>query len=183
MNTRISTLLGLALVTVTSFARADETVASPEPVRHEVVRSYAWQTLLVDGSALGLMVTGLAVREPAVTWTGVGSYALGPAIVHVTHGNVANAVISGGMRIVGPPLLGAAGFGVGWAIGGADWGGLLLGSAFAFVGVLGGYVGAVAVDAGVLAKETVPAKATGLAIVPTFQATSQSARLGFAGQF
>lgn len=117
MNTRISTLLGLALVTVTSFARADETVASPEPVRHEVVRS------------------------------------------------------------------GAAGFGVGWAIGGADWGGLLLGSAFAFVGVLVGYVGAVAVDAGVLAKETVPGKATGLAIVPTFQATSQSARLGFAGQF
>jgi hypothetical protein len=75
-------------------------------------RWYGWQTMAVDGLALGLTVTGLTSELPALTSVGLGTYALGPPVVHAAHGKVGTGLASFGIRVLAPVGGGALGFGV-----------------------------------------------------------------------
>lgn len=86
-------------------------------------RSYAWQTLAVDGTAIALIVTGVATtprswthatfltlaldseRQPApVTDIGVGLFLLGTPIVHALHERWVPSVASLSIRAAAPSI-------------------------------------------------------------------------------
>ena len=101
-------------------------------------RWYGWQTLLADGSAL-LLASGASVPV----------YVLGGPVIHWAHGNGWRGVGSLSLR-VGAPVVFAAAL-VSTCDGGGEYG--CLGEAI--LGVVFGVVTAVAVDAAVLARDTV----------------------------
>ncbi len=101
-------------------------------------RWYGWQTLLADGSAL------LLASEASVP-----VYVLGGPVIHWAHGNGWRGVGSLSLR-VGAPVVFAAAL-VSTCDGGGEYG--CLGEAI--LGVVFGVVTAVAVDAAVLARDTV----------------------------
>ena len=169
---------------------------SAEERAPEKEASYAWQTLAVDGAALSLMVVGAARKERELQSLGVGTYAFGPPLVHAAHGRFGRAGIDVASRVVLPVGFGAAGFGAGYLLGSAvgsgrsrdgELHGLVLGLVGAVLGVGGGYVTAVVVDAVVLAapdKDTarVAAKARP-SVIPTAAVDAFGGSLGIAGTF
>jgi len=109
-------------------------------------RWYGWQTLLVDGAALGFASTGSDLS--------VGIYALGGPVVHWAHGNTWRGVGSLVLRVGAPLALGAA-FGYGCEASGNSDGDMgCLGAEIG--GAMLGVVGAIVVDSAVLARDTVP---------------------------
>jgi hypothetical protein len=120
-------------------------------------RWYGLQTLGVDGAAVGLALGGIIYDAPALTMFGVGTYALGPPIVHVAHGKVVTGLASVGIRLLAPLAGGAVGGGVGYIGGGGltndGFGPLTTAAVGATLGIAIGYFGAVVADAGALAYE------------------------------
>src|SRR5215467_11328850 len=92
-----SIAIALALLVLPAIARADE---------ERETRWYGWQTLLVDGAAIGL---GVATRNAGVF---LGAYALGAPIVHVAHERFGEAAGSLGLRVVMPLAAGGAGYSI-----------------------------------------------------------------------
>lgn len=176
-------------------------VSVAEEAPRDEPRSYGWQTLLVDGGALSLVVVGVARGERELSGLGVGAYAFGPPAVHVAHGRFGRAGIDLASRVVLPIGAGAAGVGFGVLLGGVATGGDDTGSLFAMgllgfaggvLGVASGYVAAVAIDAAVLAApdkaDVARARARartspGPRVVPTFGADARGATAGLAGVF
>jgi hypothetical protein len=148
----------LASLSITSSALADDAPAAEKTPAEP--RWYGYQTLTLDGVALGVTAAGVAQKStlPAV---GLVTYVVGAPIVHVVHGHGIKALADLGLR-VGAPIGGAlAGAIIGVAV--------LPRSADAFDGlanmyygfVVGGLLGigsAVAVDAAFLAREDAPKK-------------------------
>ena len=86
---------------------------------------YGWQTLTVDATAIGVLLIGAALGPtrptelgqstlPLTTPASAGMYALGPAGVHLAHGNVWKGFASIGLRVVMP----LAGFAFGYVASG-----------------------------------------------------------------
>lgn len=187
----LSALLALAPRAAHAADGAQEEATAEEP------RSYAWQTLLVDGGALSLMVVGAARGERELSGIGLGAYAFGPPAVHVAHGRFGRAGIDLASRVVLPVGAGAVGVGCGVLLGAVATGGDETGSIFAMgllgvaggvLGVAGGYVAAVAIDAAVLAAPDEPdarraRAASGPRVIPTFGADARGATAGLAGVF
>ncbi len=112
---------------------------------------YGWQTLIVDGGWIvgggGLTGTSPAVGAVVV----VGGYFLGPPIVHWAHGNVGRGFADLGIRVGAPLLLGVGGY----ALFNSDRNSNeFAGAAGAAVGAVLGMIGAIVIDAAVLARES-----------------------------
>jgi len=99
------TVLAAALL-VSSNAFADPTPAPEEP-REPETRSYAEQTLIVDGVAVGLAIAALGTNQPhgsgqtSDTLAGLSAttFGLGAPIVHFIHGRVGTGFASLGIRL------------------------------------------------------------------------------------
>jgi hypothetical protein len=117
MRSHALVMTTLLLLTALSRDAEAEDVSPPPPRRVW----YGWQTLVVDGAAIGTMGLAFAVKDQnasagsSLAYLSMATYALGPPIVNLAHGNTRGALRSVGIR-VGAPLV--AGFVLG-AIGGA----------------------------------------------------------------
>lgn len=122
---------------------------------------YGWQTLLVDGAALGFTI-GVAAVGSETTWAGpvalVGGttlYALGGPTVHFAHGNIGKGFLSFGLR-VGLPALGMlSGILLEQPSCSGSWGCGLIGGV---VGLGIGGITAIVIDASVVAYDEVPSR-------------------------
>jgi len=90
-----------------SVALSASPAATLEPVTP--THWYGWQTLLVDGAALGVTVGGFWLRPAHQDWSvvsiaGIGAWAVGAPIVHWSHGRVGVGFASLGFRIALPAL-------------------------------------------------------------------------------
>ncbi|MBK8212404.1 MAG: hypothetical protein IPK71_01525 [Myxococcales bacterium] len=154
-------------------------------------RWYGYQTLLTDTAAV-LLGFSAAATGPVGGVASVSTYFLGAPIVHLAHGNYGAFGASLGMRTVGPVLGGFTGLGLGALADGCRGGGDSFCGAplvTAFVGVVGGMLAAVAVDAAVLSKEPREPKLTAKrwdgkpVLAPSFAPSTQGATFGFGGAF
>jgi hypothetical protein len=151
--------------------------APPRRSRRPRETWYGWQTLLLDGASIGLMLT----KSDATGW-GVVGYFFAPSIVHFAHRNVGNGFASIGLRI-GLPFVG-----------------ILLGSMAsscfngdsnlacdldaATAGLLLGMAGAITIDAAALAYEQRPRRrSAGVTVSPLLSLHPGDARVGLAGAF
>lgn len=200
----------LTILLITLPARAEpaartETAPAPAPApRYLDYRPYLWAT---DGAALALLIGSAALNDgasEAVAVTGVGAYAVGPAIIHAAHGQPLRSAASVGMR-VGFPLAGAA-LGVGivaatcdpnasHSVDGAgepesDW--HCLGAAIGLggLGFISGVVTAIIVDDGTLGKvklDSPPSRAQGsgtrIGLAPFVAPRGKGMGLAVAGAF
>lgn len=107
-------------------------------------RWYGWQTLLSDASAV--LLTGASAE------VGLGLYVLGGPIVHWSHGNTGRGFASLSLRVGAPLALGALFVATCEPEEEADFG--CMGSAL--LGASLGIVAAIAIDASVVARDTVP---------------------------
>jgi hypothetical protein len=91
-------------------------LAVPESLAEPVFRYswYGWRNLIGDGAALALLVSFVVTEAeyPHLLIASGVTYAVGGPIAHFTAGNWGRALISFGMRVVGPGLVGLAFFGV-----------------------------------------------------------------------
>lgn len=148
---------------------------------------YGWQTLTTDGAAL-VLAGAISGTESDGAAAGLGlaslaAYTLGGPVVHAAHGSPGKMGISLALRVGAPLVLGGAGY---VAFGGGtssknDWGAALGGA----LGVFFGVAGAVAIDAAVLARKTVPdALTTARAhISPSVTPVRGGATVGAIGSF
>jgi hypothetical protein len=132
---------------------------------------------MTDGISLASAIVGGLVepRGEPLFWLAGGGYLLAAPIVHVAHGNPGRAVASLGLR-VGLPV---AFFGVGALVEDCQ-GREFCGLASLVIGVPLGMATAIALDAAVLARDTVERP---LAILPTLTVGSGSASPGLGGTF
>ena len=129
-------LVAAAVVTSAPCARADDDAPRTE------VHWYGYETLALDGAAFGF--AALAAREPSENITApgaaaIGTYLLGGPLVHVANGEWGRAAASLLLR-VGAPVVGATT------------------ATSPVAGATVGLLGAVAIDAAVLAHHTVEVK-------------------------
>jgi hypothetical protein len=143
---------------------------------------YGWQTLIADGSAVGLLLTAAAIEGQGSSDTDILvtaallGYEFAPGIIHFAHRNTGRGFASFGLRL-GMPL---AGFIVGAATAsGCDE--YLCEASGAAIGLLFGVAGAIAIDAAVLAYDDVRPRRPDVRLVPLFGISSQSAWLGVGG--
>jgi len=147
------------------------------PEFSEEQRWYGGFILMSDGISLATAIAGgfAGHRGEPLLWIGGGGYLLGAPVVHLAHGNPGRAAASLGLRVALP----IAFFGVGTVIEdchGQDFCGL--GSMV--IGVPLGMATAIALDAALLARDTVKRP---LALVPTAAFGPNSASLGLSGSF
>jgi hypothetical protein len=146
---------------------------------------YGWQTLVVDGA--GLLVGALAASNESGGMAGVAllNYSLGAPIVHAAHGEGIRALASVGLRAAVPMAVGLLAYGISDNSGDE--------SAF-YSGLALGAIGAIALDAGVLAyeehcgcerdaKATKKSVAKSFTITPTVAPRAGGATLGVVGNF
>jgi hypothetical protein len=153
-----------------------------ESTPHELTSWYGSQTLATDAAAFALLVSAaIAVAQKndmageALVYTSLGSYVVGGPIVHAAHGNWGRAFGSFGLRVAAP-ILGAF---LGAALENCSGGD--------FCGVAGGVVGfavgagtAIALDAAVIARESV---SVGPAVTPVVVTGKDGTWLGLSGRF
>jgi hypothetical protein len=142
-------------------------VAVAAPIQVETRSQwYGWQTLSTDGAALGVLTLGGALVDNdnsesgravigSFVGLGAGAYVFGGPIVHAAHQNWGAAAASLGLR-VGLPLMGIL---IGSAVDscGANNDSDLCGAVGPGFGLLLGISAAIAIDAGALGYEQVPA--------------------------
>ena len=158
-------------------APASEQAAKPPPESAPLVsapklpheqplesRWYGWQTLLVDGAAIGTLFAAAGTESSELAILGVGTFYLGAPIVHFTHGNVGRGFGSLGLRVGAPLIVGAIGAGSADCNRDHEFCGF---AEFA-AGVAVGAALAVVVDAVALAYDSQPQPETGLRLSPSF---------------
>jgi hypothetical protein len=152
---------------------------------------YGWQTLIVDAGAVGLTTLGLGLAVGAghdldkaalgIFYTGLGAFVFGGPIVHVAHGHWAKAGYSLALRLGLPVLLWAAGFfSVEGSCGNPDGG--CGGAAIGGFTFLTGVALATMLDAGLIARERVPAPARKVPFV-AFTPLRDGGGLSLVGRF
>jgi hypothetical protein len=149
----------------------------PAPKRTEVARWYGDKTLMTDGGALAFALAGAISGDNGepLFWIAGSGYVLGAPIVHLVHGNPGRAAASLGLRVALP----IAFFGVGTTMEdchGQDF----CGFGSFVIGVPIGMAAAIALDAAVLARDTVHRP---VAIVPTASVGPNGTTIGLAGTF
>jgi hypothetical protein len=197
---RLACVLGLALLSSSSRALADEPRVDPPPKRGW----YGGQTLIVEGVSVVAVVAGIAIDSPlnrtrcegldsmgnciertpttassiadVLFYGGAGGYMLGPAFVHILHDRGGMAGASLGIRFV-PPIL------------------LSIGSFMCFERLCGymipgmaSVVGVAALDAGVFAyenvpRENVPRGAPMVSVAPWIDARGRASGFSLGGTF
>jgi len=181
----------LALSAVCAPATAQEAKPlEPTPKGIEPFRPkrewYGWQTLIVDGGSLGILIVGSSTNSSAAAGAFFFTNILGPPIVHWAHGNVGTGFASFGIRggawlcmIAG--ILATADFG-----GGSSKSDSGAGVALVAVGVIG-VLAAPAIDAAVFAFDDVTPESASRKTTPRFTAGPFVARggggLSFSGAF
>jgi hypothetical protein len=145
---------------------------------------YGYYNLSADTAAFGALAYGLSRpydndAGEGLAWTSLFIYGAGGPIIHWAHGNVGTGFASMGMRVGGPIVLAFAGCALD---SNKSEFGCLAGGA---LGALLGVVGAVVVDASVLAyKETeLPPARYGIRFMPTGSIAKERATFGIAAVF
>ncbi len=156
------------------FSVPDKTVDTPSDEAKPAVikRWYGWQTLIMDGAALGL--------TPINPFVGLGMYLLGAPIVHAAHGRFLMGLGDMGLRI-SAPLVGAA---VPYIAASAGRNGRCNDSctiATAAGGVLG-IVAAVSIDAAAIAREEIRPQTSAI-VRPMAVPHGRGIDLGLVGTF
>jgi hypothetical protein len=176
-----ATLLGsmprLVLAATPLLARDAEHAALADP--HYEKRWYGWQTLIADAASLGLMIAGGAADSEALFWVGLGGFVFAPAIVHAAHARVAPALASFGVRVSVVLLVMFVAL---IAVTGAFVDDSKDGISALWIVMLGGVIGASALDAAVFGFERVRVGDQAL-VRPWYDARSGSAGLRVAGSF
>jgi hypothetical protein len=126
-------------------------------------RWYGWQTLTTDGASVVLLLAAAATADSgratgALGALSLGGYLLGGPVVHLVHDNPGRALGSFALRGGLPIVLGA----VGVQLEDCEDGEFFCGVGGAVIGGLLGIVGAIVIDASVLARDEVPVEASGL---------------------
>ena len=149
---------------------------------HELTSWYGSQTLATDAAAFALLVPAAVagaqnndMAAESLVYTALGSYVMGAPIVHAAHGNWGRALGSLGLRIAAP----IAGAFLGAAIEDCS-GGDFCGAAGGVVGLAVGAGTAIALDAAVIARETV---SVGPAVTPVVVTGKDGTWLGLSGRF
>jgi hypothetical protein len=143
----------------------------PKEEEHFRRNWYGYQTLLIDAGALILLVSAIAPAnsnngglESALIDLSATTYIVGGPVVHLLHGRYAMSGIDLAVRAGAPLVLGVLGAAIGAAAGGssnnsnggffspAETGAIVGG----VLGFSGGIVGAIVVDASVLAVDKTP---------------------------
>jgi hypothetical protein len=143
---------------------------------------YGWQTLTTDAAALTLLLSGAVVNESnngtaeAFAYASAATFVFGGPVVHAAHENWGRAFGSLGLR-VGAPIVGAF---IGAALEDCS-GGDFCGLSGAAVGFTAGIGTAVALDAAVLARETV--REGELAVIPVVSTGKNGSWVGLSGRF
>jgi hypothetical protein len=165
------------------------TSTAPAPTYQRVPRKvwYGWQTLVVDGA--GLLVAALAASNESDGMAGVASlnYAVGAPIVHAAHGEGIRALASVGLRTALPGAIGLLAYGLNDGSGSSQ-------DSAVVGGIVLGAIGAIALDAGVLAyeehcgcerdaKATKKSVAKSFTITPSVAPRAGGATLGVVGNF
>jgi hypothetical protein len=146
----------------------------------EVDRWYGGFTLMADGLSLGAAIAGGITEgsggdgEPFF-WIAGGGYLFGAPIVHLVHENPGRAALSFGMRVALP----LAFFGTGLIIEDCPRGDFC-GLASFVIGVPLGMATAIALDASLVARDTVKES---FSIAPTAMLTRDGASIGVIGTF
>jgi hypothetical protein len=81
------------------------------------LESYQSWTIGADVASLALVAYGGIRDSDVLLWTGVGGFLLAPAAVHVAHRQPGSGLVSAGVRLGAPAVLGLGGAGVGYAVG------------------------------------------------------------------
>jgi len=149
-------------------------------------RWYGWQIVIADASTDALWITGAALgREHAAVGlplfvTGLATYLIAPASLHVAHRNARRAVVSVALRFVGPAVTGSIGYVL--ACGWPPKDGCR--SAVLPIGYLAGVLAAEIADPALLAYEKPPrARAAAWQLNPFVSPTTGGASVGLAGRF
>jgi hypothetical protein len=161
--------------------------AAAKPKRAEPSQTewYGWQTIATDVLAVALLAGSGDSDDGRQVAAGLGVYLLGGPAVHLAHGELGKAGNSLGLRAGLPLAGGVLGYGLG-ALGCGDseesLGDALCPVGMTALGVLVGAVGAVAIDAGAIAKKEVRPKLA-VSLAPSVVPTKQGTTFGLAGTF
>ncbi|HQY62148.1 MAG TPA: hypothetical protein PK141_12190 [Polyangiaceae bacterium] len=153
---------------------------------------YGYQTLAVDAGALALVAMSVRAESGEVALAALGTYVIGPPIVHFAHGNVAKGFGDLGLR-VGLPVGGAlVGAGLGCVLGGCA-GGDFAGLAAAFGALVGGASGGVTAmildwallsrEPGRQPRERKDARRWPVSLTPSLAVTPTGGAMGVGGVF
>lgn len=113
---------------------------------------YGWRNIIGDAAAAITIIAGGIAMNEIIAGIGAGLFVLGSPVAHFTKGNWGRALISMGMRVAAPALLGLlSGFALNEIDGGGGLGGVVGGAIGA---VIGAYVAA-GLDIGFLARDKV----------------------------
>ncbi|MBK9036559.1 MAG: hypothetical protein IPL61_35805 [Myxococcales bacterium] len=184
MMMRIALVVLATLATVTSVAAAQPstTMSSTQGFEErtetvKVVDRYGLEVLAMDAAGLAIMVAGGAADNETAGWLGAGVVMLGPAAMHLRHGDPGRAAGSVALRaglIVGGAALGAAMA----TCGPEEW---FCGLGETMIGGLVGYGAAVVIDAGFIAQTTRTERRPRW--TPQVAASSSGLRVGVGGVF
>jgi hypothetical protein len=154
-------------------------VAPPDASLPRAKRWYGAYTLATDGAAVALALGGAALDRDGelLLAASVGAYLVGGPIVHLAHGNPGRSLLSLGTRAGLPVTLAFLGVA---AEGCGDGGGDFCGYGGALIGFGVGLVGAVVIDAAVIARDEVEPTP---AIAPALSVSREGAWLGATGTF
>lgn len=148
----------------------------------ETTRWYGWQTLAADGAALLLLGTAVdATSEGPLILSGV-TYLFAAPVIHAVHGRSGAAFGSLALRM-GAPIAGAA-IGASQCNGGE--GEELRCIEPVVFGAMAGIAAAIALDAALLARETVtesPLSVSEVRVVPSITPTGGGVSAGLSGVF
>jgi hypothetical protein len=165
--------------------------ADDEDERPKPGQWYGYQTLAVDAASLALAAMSVRTGSGALGLASLGTYVIGPPIVHFAHGHVGKGFADLGLRL-GLPVGGAlVGVGIGCALGGCGGGGDFAGYGAAIGGLVGGASGGVAamiLDWALLSREPgqrAPRQreAAEVTLRPSLAVTPTGGALGLGGAF
>ncbi len=175
-----TSILGGVLLTLAAAANATAQPAQtpreelvPEEV--EVKDVYGLQTLALDALGVAIVASGEAMDSDGVVITGLVVTGLGPAAIHVAHGNPGRAMLSAALR----PSLMYAGAMLGASAASCSDGEFLCGLGEVVIGGAVGYGAAVIIDAALLARST----RTERQWTPTLAARHDGWQVGVVGTF
>jgi hypothetical protein len=133
----------------------------PAPVATSDIHEhwYGWQTLAVDGAAFVIAGVGVVASDGGqgsggaeLALLAAGTYVLGGPVVHFAHENGFRGLASLGLRVATPVVFAL----VGYAAEDCSSGGEFCGFGGFIIGGSLGILGAIIIDAAVLAREEVP---------------------------
>lgn len=138
---------------------------------------YGWQTLTIDGASIGLLLLSASAGSEGGALLATMSYGLGAPVVHFVHGRPGAGLLSLGMRVALPLVGGAIGSATA-DCGHPEFEASLCGVGETIVGIAIGVSTAIALDAALLARETVEDEQTPLHALRVSPVVDPGRRIG-----